>query len=140
MSRFDEKSVQYLRPDLEFNQLNKFNVEALTMESGFDTAITVLTGHPLPRARTTGNGIVFLEGGVNASPFVIDDLLGTLPEIAAIAEGKTIVVSGFLGYAQPDWRPYNFIITNRVEVRAGGTLPAIGPDFLLFDNAVYFRG
>ena len=73
----DPNSVNYLRSDIEYNQLTKENVNNIT--PGANTALpTDLTLRPI--TRTTGNGIVYLEGVLDVTGHISSgDVIATLP-------------------------------------------------------------
>ena len=61
--KFNQNSTNYLRPDFEYNQLNNNNTSPLVGGANFDTTGTAL----VPTVRTTGNGLVYLNGALTAT-------------------------------------------------------------------------
>ena len=71
------QSVNYLRPDIEYNQLTKENINNctpganVTLPSNLDLQV---------RTRTTGHGIIFLEGQYDfGGAIAADEVVVSLP-------------------------------------------------------------
>lgn len=74
---YDQNTTPYLTPRLEFDQLNQPTSQGFV--GGTDIALG--TGDLAPKYRTTGNGLIFLEGQILTTGSISEDaIILTLPE------------------------------------------------------------
>lgn len=74
---YDQNTTPYLTPRLEFDQLNQPTSQGFV--GGTDIALG--TGDLEPKYRTTGNGLIFLEGQILTTGAISQDaIILTLPD------------------------------------------------------------